>query len=91
VWEEYKVQIQLEQSLFFSLYNDTIRRIVEVAVDSMHPKTVVQLWRLTPEAEQRGARSSTVHDTLLAESVVDELFRRIQRIAADEPLPHGVV
>ena len=42
-WEEYKVQIQLEQSLFFSLYNDTIRRIVEEAVDSMHPKTVVQL------------------------------------------------
>lgn len=77
--------------LFFSFYHGTIRRIVEEAVDSMQPKTVAALWRLTPEAEEWGARNLAVHTTLLAEAVGDELFRRIQRIAADEPLPHGVV
>ena len=58
VWQEYKVQVQLEQRLFFSFYSDTIRRIVEEAVDSMHPKTLAALSRLTAEAEQWGARKS---------------------------------
>jgi hypothetical protein len=91
VWEEYKVQVQLEHSLFFSFYSDAIRRVVEEAVDSMHPRTVAVLWRLTPEAEEWGAEDSGVHATLLAEAVVDELLRRIQRIAANESLPLGVV
>ena len=91
VWEEYKAQVQLQESLFFSFYSDTIRRIIEESVDAMQPQVVAAFWRLTPEAEQWGARNSAVHAVLLTEAVVDELFRRIQRIAADESLPHGVV
>lgn len=90
VWEEYKVQVQLEQSLFFSSYCDTIRRIVEQAVDSMPQETVAALWRLTPEAEEWEAGNIAAHPALCAETVEEELFRRVQRAAADEPLPHGL-
>jgi hypothetical protein len=76
--------------VFFSFYSDTIRRSIEECVDAMQPQTVGALWRLTPEAEQGGNRNS-VHAVVLTEGVVNELFRRIQLVAADEPLPHGLV
>lgn len=90
MWEEYKLQVQLEQSLFFSFYSDTVRRIVEAAVDSMPQDTVAACWRLTPEAEESEAGNIAVHPALYAQAVEDELLRRVQRVAADEPLPHRV-
>jgi hypothetical protein len=89
VWEEYKVQVQVEESVFFNLYEDTIRQLTQRVVAAMPSRLLAALWRLTPEADEYGDGRDPVEAALLSEAVEDELFRRIERIAVNDPLPRG--
>jgi hypothetical protein len=89
VWDEYKVQVQVEHSVFFGLYEDTIRRLIARTVSAIPPEPLIQMWHVTPQGLDSAADQGSSRPPGWAEDIEDELLRRVQGAAADAPLPFG--
>ena len=89
VWEEYQLQVQVEHSVFFDLYEDTIRRLIARTVSEIPPHVVIGMWLLTPEGRARSEDDRPAAFTILGEQVQDEIMRRVRNAAADAALPPG--
>lgn len=90
VWEEFKAQLQGEQSIMFGLFEDTIQGIcAEVAAK---PARELQqfLWLWTEGYERLWVDQDVVQLTdWEPQDVADELYRRVCDVACDEPMPEG--
>jgi hypothetical protein len=86
VWEEFKSQIQHEQSIFFDLYEQVIRELCLGLVQELPGHEIEILWfgceaRFDCDDDEAGT-----HPLLgeLRAHVADELYRIVCRRAADE-------
>src|SRR5215813_11165104 len=87
VWEEFKYQLQEDQSLFFDLYEQTIQQLCSHAVTKLERECQQLLWLWTEGYLDRWAEQDEVSiDEVVDEDIVQELYNRVCDVAANEPL-----
>lgn len=86
VWEEYKVQVQGQQSIFFELYEETIRDLCASVVKAVPPDERRLLWLDSEAHFEWDDDDGDPHDSTVFDDVVNELLREVGDRAADEPL-----
>jgi hypothetical protein len=84
-WEEFKSQIQEEQSVFFDLYEDTMRAICSDLVKSLPGSEVKFLWLYTDEYFDFDGYGFAWLDEM-CDAVENEIYREVCNIAANEEL-----
>jgi hypothetical protein len=86
VWDEFKYQIQEEQSPFFDFYEDTIRRLCAEAVTRQGREWEQLLWLWTEGYLDWWADQDEVSiDDFQTDDVVEEVYTRVCDTAANEP------
>jgi dCTP diphosphatase len=83
VWDEFKDQIQGQQSIYFRLYEDTMSDLVERYVSQLPPDEVQLLTFGTREFEEMEPEE---RGDLDYSAVEQSLYSAILTLAADEPL-----
>ena len=91
VWEEFKDQLQVDQSIMFELYEEKVRGICYHHVSEHDPDAQRLLW-LWSEGylEQWVERDAVKLSNFSVSEVVDELYRKVTDVACNEPLAHVV-
>lgn len=85
VWEEFKSQLQIGHSIFFSAYEETIRQICSAVTYSLAPNEMHLLWLWShgyvewDEEEERDPPYNL-------DEVTDQLYATVCEIGLDEPL-----
>jgi len=85
VWEEWKSQMQGEESFFFEAYEDTFRDMCRRLVTTMPEDEQALLW-LTSDAYFNGDRDLPPNGEELATAIEEELYQRLCAAAADEEM-----
>ncbi|MHB8653343.1 MAG: hypothetical protein ACYDA9_05630 [Terriglobia bacterium] len=88
VWEEWKSQIQGEESLVFDAYENTFIDMCGRLVTIMPEDERALLW-LTSEACFNGDRDLPPDGDELINAIVEELYRRLCTAAANEEMSSG--
>jgi hypothetical protein len=88
VWEEFKAQIQGEQSGLFESYEETIRSLCTSVVSKLAPAERMLLWLESEAYWNWDEDTAEPHDSEIQEDVSEELYCRVCTRAADEPLAH---
>ncbi|GEM_PF-1945545 len=83
VWEEWKAQIQGEESPLFYAYEETIRGLCRSVVEALPQDEQSLLWLLSDGYFDDGSPSAGAP---MLDAVEDELYNRIWSIGADEDL-----
>ena len=85
VWEEFKYQVQREESVMFAAYEDTITAICQNLIEKLPKHELDLLWLVTDGYfdwdEQAGPPDKV-------EYVVNELYSRVSTLASDEDLKY---
>lgn len=83
VWEEFKYQVQQDESAMFGAYEDTITALCQKLVENVPNHELELLWLASDgyfNQDEEGVQLEKVED------VVNELYRRICNRAFDEDL-----
>ncbi|TVY09072.1 hypothetical protein [Paenibacillus cremeus] len=86
VWEEFVVQIQGEESIFFEAYEDTIRAICEKVLNSLTESELRLLWLETDGYFDYDEDELFPTEDVLLEGIEQELYSRLCALAADEEI-----
>lgn len=86
VWEEFAAQIQVQHSVFFDAYEDTIRRICLGIVEHL-PEAEIRLLWLWTDAFLESEHGTTPCLQDMVYNVFEEVYSRVCGRAADEELP----
>jgi hypothetical protein len=85
VWEEFKAQLQGEQSFSFSAYEETIQQFIAALLDNMPAHEKELLWHES-EGSWDHDDCDKVQPGEMAEEVAEEVYRRVRDVAANELL-----
>ncbi len=86
VWEEFKDQLQNEQSIFFDAFAHTIQSLCSKRVSELDADRKLLLWLWSEGYLERWVNEDEVLlADLDANHVNEELYRRICDVAASEP------
>jgi len=85
VWEEFKAQIQGQESFSFSAYEETARQFIAVLLKDLQAREKKVLWH---DAEGRWEydEDAHVHPDQMQADVGDEIYRRLCDVAANDGL-----
>lgn len=85
VWEEYKYQVQREQSFFFTLYEDTVGGLCNFQIENLdrEVKGILWLWSNT-YYDWNSEEYPDIWDVVLDEDITKELHDRVRAFAGDE-------
>jgi hypothetical protein len=61
-WDEICVQVQYEQSIYWDVYDSTVRQMVEAEVEKLSPHEREAIWLQTPEANDWEFDEESEHD-----------------------------
>jgi hypothetical protein len=85
VWEEFKYQLQREDSVFFEAYEFEFRRLCRQRVDALGWPLMLLLWCWTDGIAEWEEESSPNPDEV-ASDVAEELYKQICAAADEEEL-----
>jgi hypothetical protein len=86
VWDEFKYQLQEEQSSFFGFYEDTIRRLCAEAITRQGREWKQLLWLWTEGYTDQWVEQDEVSiEDFVTDDIVEEVYNRVCDIAANEP------
>ena len=85
LWEEWKSQIQGEESLVFDAYEDTFLDMCGRLVITMPEDEQALLW-LTSDAYFNGDRDLPPDGDELVNAIVEELYRRLCTVEGNEAM-----
>jgi hypothetical protein len=88
VWEEFVFQIQGEESVIFSSYEEVIENVCLTSVEKLTDMEVALLWLGSDNYWNRD--EAIAGQAQKREDVVDELYQRIKNRAGDEELNENV-
>ena len=89
VWEEYKYQVQGQESILFNFYVETIESICTDVVKALPEHELRLLWLETDgylEYNANDNHSLFLHRDNLLDDVAAELYSRVCSLAADEEM-----
>jgi hypothetical protein len=85
VWEEFKYQLQEEESVYFEFYEQTIRDFCARRVADLDEQRRGLLW-LWSNAYYKWTADDRPCAAIIAEGVADEIYERVCRAADEEPM-----
>lgn len=89
VWDEFKFQLQHEQSVYFWAYEDTIRRICAKLVQGLDRVDQARLWLMTEASEDPDRGAEIPYGDPLIEDVGEMLYQRVVSRAQSEEVHSG--
>lgn len=86
VWEEYATQIQVEESMFFKLYDDLVEAACYKLVSELANSNVEDLWRESAEYIGNDEYEIRLEPDEMRDAVTRELKQRVVNAAANYEL-----
>ncbi|MBP2641197.1 MAG: hypothetical protein H6Q66_2148 [Firmicutes bacterium] len=87
LWEEYAVQMQVEESYCFQLYEDMVKLYCEGLVEELQEELLRHLWDKSDASWEWDYEEGEPGINILREGVTKELIQRVNSTAADYELP----
>lgn len=88
VWEEFKYQVQREQSFAFDVYESSIRSVCRGVVDEMPQDERALLWLFTEAWLDWDEEAVIPHGSMIDQALEDSFCQQIVEHAENEPLKH---
>lgn len=88
VWEEWKDQVQEEESYFFEIYVETIETLCRCLTEDLPVDEQALLWLTTDDYFDLDEGDPLPYGDTMVEAVAAEIYRRVYRFAEVEPLQH---
>jgi len=87
VWEEFKYQLQREESVLFEAYEETIRQLCARQVDTLKPDQQGLLWVWSDAYLDWSEDDNSIpYGQVVDEAIVNTVYERICKVASNESL-----